>query len=117
MSCGSLLQNQNDSSHSISVHVEQPPPKDRLDVVYTRTYAIDSPFWNERAKVLIVDWIPSLHSYVRADGHTPPCGAMAVSIISSKPAKQTGESHTVNIKGTCLRTPGYTRQWSRCASP
>ena len=47
-----------DHSHSFNVHVEPQPPKDRLDVVYTRKYSIDSPFWNERAKVLIVDWIP-----------------------------------------------------------
>jgi len=43
---------------SIHVHVEQAPPADRLDVVYTRKYSIDSPLWNQRAKVLIVDWIP-----------------------------------------------------------
>ncbi|HTJ30390.1 MAG TPA: beta-L-arabinofuranosidase domain-containing protein, partial [Acidobacteriaceae bacterium] len=47
-----------DRTHSIAVHVEQEPPKDRLDVVYTRSYTIDSPFWNQRAKTLIVDWIP-----------------------------------------------------------
>jgi uncharacterized protein len=47
-----------DRSHQIAVHVEAEPPKDRLDVVYTRNYSIDSPFWNERAKALIVNWIP-----------------------------------------------------------
>ncbi|HVU48409.1 MAG TPA: beta-L-arabinofuranosidase domain-containing protein [Terracidiphilus sp.] len=47
-----------DRSHSISVNVVEPPPKDRLDVVYTRKYTIDSPFWNQRAKALIVNWIP-----------------------------------------------------------
>ena len=45
-------------AHSINVHVEQAPPRDRLEVVYTRKYAIDSQFWNERAKALIVNWIP-----------------------------------------------------------
>jgi DUF1680 family protein len=44
--------------HSINVHVEPAPPADRLDVVYTRKYAIDSTLWNQRAKALIVDWIP-----------------------------------------------------------
>jgi uncharacterized protein len=44
--------------HSVNVHVEPAPPADRLDVVYTRKYAIDSPLWNERAKALIVNWIP-----------------------------------------------------------
>ena len=47
-----------DQSHAIAVHVEQEPPKDRLDVVYTRKYSIDSQFWNQRAKMLIVNWIP-----------------------------------------------------------
>ena len=47
-----------DRTHSLAVHVENEPPKDRLDVVYTRKYAIDSPFWNVRAKSLIVNWIP-----------------------------------------------------------
>ena len=48
----------NNRSHSIAVHVEPQPPKDRLDVVYTRKYSINSQFWNERAKALIVSWIP-----------------------------------------------------------
>ena len=47
-----------DRSHSVHVHVEEQPPKDRLDVVYTRPYSIDNRFWNERAKTLIVNWIP-----------------------------------------------------------
>jgi len=47
-----------DRSHSIAVNVVEPPPKDRLDVVYTRRYTIDSPFWNQRARTLIVNWIP-----------------------------------------------------------
>ncbi len=48
----------NDRSHTIAVHVEPEPPIDRLDVVYTRNYSIDSQFWNQRAKTLIVNWIP-----------------------------------------------------------
>ncbi|MDE3187212.1 MAG: glycoside hydrolase family 127 protein [Acidobacteriota bacterium] len=43
---------------AINVHVEPAPPADRLDVVYTRRYSIDSPLWNQRAKALIVNWIP-----------------------------------------------------------
>jgi uncharacterized protein len=45
-------------AHTIAVHVEPAPPADRLNVVYTRKYSIDSHFWNERAKALIVNWIP-----------------------------------------------------------
>lgn len=57
-----------DRSHSLAVHVEQEPPKDRLDVVYTRKYSIDSQFWNERAKALIVNWIPHcIHMCERTD--------------------------------------------------
>jgi uncharacterized protein len=57
-----------DRTHSIAVHVEPEPPKDRLDVVYTRKYSIDSPFWNERAKTLIVNWIPfCVHMCERTD--------------------------------------------------
>lgn len=44
--------------HSINVRVEPAPPAERLDVVYTRKYSIDSPLWNQRAKALIVNWIP-----------------------------------------------------------
>ena len=40
------------------MHAEKAPPKDRLDVVYTTLYSIDNPMWNERAKTLIVSWIP-----------------------------------------------------------
>jgi len=42
----------------LQVHAETAPPAQRLDVVYTRRYAFDSPLWNARAKTLIVDWIP-----------------------------------------------------------
>ena len=45
-------------AHTIGVHVEPAPPADRLYVVYTRQYSIDSALWKERAKVLIVNWIP-----------------------------------------------------------
>ena len=58
----------NDRTHSVSVHVAAPPPKDRLDVVYTRRYSIDSLFWNQRAKVLMVNWIPHcIHMCERTD--------------------------------------------------
>jgi hypothetical protein len=43
---------------TIEVHVEPAPPIDRLNVVYTRKYSIDSKLWKERAKALIVNWIP-----------------------------------------------------------
>ncbi len=50
-------------SSVIHVHAEAAPPKDRLDVVYTRKYSVDSPLWSARAKTLIVDWIPHCIAY------------------------------------------------------
>ncbi len=47
----------------LKVRSEPAPPKDRLDVVYTTRYAIDSPLWNARARTLIVDWIPHCIDY------------------------------------------------------
>jgi DUF1680 family protein len=40
------------------VKVVTPPPARRLDVVYTKHYSIDSRLWNDRAKSIIVNWIP-----------------------------------------------------------
>ena len=57
-----------DKPKAIDVHVEPAPPADRLDVVYTRRYSIDNQFWSQRAKVLIVDWIPHcIHMCERTD--------------------------------------------------
>ncbi len=46
------------ASATLAARVVLPPPKDRLDVVYTKKYTIDNPLWNARAKALIVNWIP-----------------------------------------------------------
>lgn len=40
------------------VQVVSSPEEERLDVVYTTPYQIDNPLWNDRAKALIVNWIP-----------------------------------------------------------
>jgi DUF1680 family protein len=45
-------------SGTVKVKVVAPPPAQRLDVVYTTPYKIDSPLWNAKAKALIVNWIP-----------------------------------------------------------
>jgi hypothetical protein len=49
-----------EASHSSTLHVsvEAPPPAKQLEAVYTRNFKISSPFWNARAKALIVNWIP-----------------------------------------------------------
>ena len=46
------------ASSTLKVKVVPPPPPDRLEVVYTKPYKIDSQLWNARAKALIVNWIP-----------------------------------------------------------
>lgn len=46
------------ASSTVVVKAFASPPKDRLDVVYTKKYKIDNPLWNHRAKALIVNWIP-----------------------------------------------------------
>ncbi|MFA6128929.1 MAG: beta-L-arabinofuranosidase domain-containing protein [Bacteroidales bacterium] len=46
------------SASELKVKVVAPPPAQRLDVVYTKRYSIDSPLWNARAKAIIVNWIP-----------------------------------------------------------
>ena len=46
------------SASSLRVKVMNQPQEKRLDVVYTTRYKIDSKLWNDRAKALIVNWIP-----------------------------------------------------------
>lgn len=48
---------------TLAVRAETPPPAERLDVVYTTPYAIDSPLWSARAKALITQWIPHCIEY------------------------------------------------------
>jgi DUF1680 family protein len=49
---------QSKSNSTIDVSVEPGPPARQLEAVYTRNFKIDSKFWNARAKVLMVSWIP-----------------------------------------------------------
>ena len=53
----------NNPAPTVRVHAEAAPPAERLNVVYTRRYALDSPLWNARAKTLIVKWIPHCIAY------------------------------------------------------
>ena len=49
---------QTNLTSTLTVRVMDAPPKERLDVVYTGNYIIDSPLWSDRAKSLITGWIP-----------------------------------------------------------
>ncbi len=51
--CGSLA-----AASTLRVRVVAKPPEDRLSVVYTRRYKVDSPLWRARLKSLITKWIP-----------------------------------------------------------
>ena len=53
-----VSENNLSTTSGIAVKVQQSPPEERLDVVYTKPYKINSPLWNSRAKALIVNWIP-----------------------------------------------------------
>jgi DUF1680 family protein len=45
-------------SSQLHVSVEAPPPQKPLRPVYTRPYKIDGPFWRDRFKSIICQWIP-----------------------------------------------------------
>ncbi|WP_321477518.1 beta-L-arabinofuranosidase domain-containing protein [uncultured Paludibaculum sp.] len=49
---------QAESSATLQVLVETPPPAEQLGAVYTRNFQITSPLWKARAKALMVNWIP-----------------------------------------------------------
>jgi uncharacterized protein len=51
------------TTSTLRLRAEPPPPKQRLDVVYTTPYTITSPLWQQRAKALIVNWIPHCIAY------------------------------------------------------
>lgn len=46
------------TTSTLVVKVEMPPPPVELEPVFTRRYALRSPFWASRAKALITTWIP-----------------------------------------------------------
>ena len=47
--------------------MEAPPPAKQLEAVYTKNFKISSPFWNARAKALIVNWIPHCIDQINRD--------------------------------------------------
>ncbi len=46
------------STSTLNVKVEPTPPADQLRAVYTKNYTITSSLWKDRAKAIIVGWIP-----------------------------------------------------------
>ncbi len=81
------------TTSTINVHVEAAPPKDRLDVVYTKRYSIDSPLWNARAKTLIVDWIPHCIGYCERTDIAPNRGDGGIDNFIEAGKANRGEAH------------------------
>jgi uncharacterized protein len=79
------------SSSTLAVKVEPPPPPERLDVVYTKRYKIDSRLWNSRAKSLIVDWIPHCVDYINRTNLTQGQGGIDNFVEAGKALR--GEAH------------------------
>ena len=71
--------------------VENPPPAQRLDVVYTKHYRIDSPLWNARAKALIVHWIPHCIDLINRTNLTEGQGGIDNFVEAGKALR--GEPH------------------------
>src|ERR1017187_6658907 len=82
------------SSSTLKVKVNSPPPADRLDVVYTKRYSIDSPLWNARAKALIVNWIPHCVEYINRTNLTQGQGGIDNFIEAAKALR--GEPHAAH---------------------
>jgi DUF1680 family protein len=78
-------------SSTLQVKVQSPPPPERLDVVYTRKYKIDSPLWNSRAKALIVNWIPHCIEQINRTNLTQGQGGIDNFIEAAKALR--GEPH------------------------
>ncbi|MBV8781286.1 MAG: glycoside hydrolase family 127 protein, partial [Phycisphaerae bacterium] len=46
------------ATDTLNVHVEERPEIKPLEALYVSKYTIDSPFWNDRLKNEVVNWIP-----------------------------------------------------------
>ncbi len=79
------------STSSLKVSVVNPPEEKRLDVVYTRRYSIDNPLWNDRAKALIVSWIPHCIEMIERKDMERGQGGLDNFIEAAKALR--GESH------------------------
>ncbi len=76
---------------TLHLRAEPPPPKDRLDVVYTTPYALTDGLWQERAKALIVHWIPHCVRYCERTDLTIGEGGLDNFIEAAKALR--GEPH------------------------
>ena len=74
----------------LRVRVEEPPTQSKLNSVYVSRYKINSPFWNDRLKYQIVNWIP--HCIAKLEDKNLPEGGIenfrqAAEKLRGEPAK------------------------------
>ena len=79
------------ASSTLNVRVETAPPDKQLDAVYTKNFKINSPFWNPRAKALIVNWIPHCIDQINRSDLTQGPGGIDNFIEAAKALR--GEPH------------------------
>ena len=80
------------ASSTLKVKVVLPPPTNRLEVVYTKPYKINSPlFWNARAKALIANWIPHCIDELSETNKTHSRGGIDNFVEAAKALR--GEAH------------------------
>ena len=79
------------ASSTLKVKVRTQPPAKRLDVVYTKHYTIDSKLWNDRAKAIIVHWIPFCIDEINSTDLTTGQGGIDNFIEAAKALR--GEPH------------------------
>jgi len=79
------------SRSTLAVVVENPPKEQRLDVVYTTPYKIDSPLWNSRARALMVNWIPHCIRQINSTNLSTGQGGIDNFVESAKALR--GEPH------------------------
>ncbi|MFO1487629.1 MAG: glycoside hydrolase family 127 protein [Verrucomicrobiota bacterium] len=83
------------ASSTLTVKTVTPPPADRLEVVYTKRYQIDSPLWHARAKALIVNWIPHCIDFINRTNLAQGQGGMDNFIEAAKALR--GEPHRPHL--------------------
>ncbi len=82
---------QSETSSTLNVSVEDPPPAKQLDAVYTKNFKIHSPLWSARAKALMVNWIPHCVDQINRTDLTQGPGGIDNFIEAGK--KLRGEPH------------------------
>ena len=78
---------------TLGVKVVNPPPADRLDVVYTRHYRINNPLWNAKAKALITHWIPHCIDEINRTNIAPNHGDGGIDNFVEAAKALRGEPH------------------------